>query len=106
IELHNHQATVLGATMKRIPLIAFGIFLVPASLWAAPRSLTLDVPGMTCPTCPVTIEKALLKQPGVTGVTVHYRKKELVVAFDDTKTTAAAIMKSTASVGFPSSIAR
>ncbi|MHB8303135.1 MAG: mercury resistance system periplasmic binding protein MerP [Acidobacteriaceae bacterium] len=92
--------------MKRIPLIAFGIFLAPACLWAAPRSLTLDVPGMTCPTCPITVKKALLKQPGVTGVAVQYQKKELVVAFDDTKTNAAAIMKSTASIGFPSTVAR
>jgi len=40
---------------------------------------------MTCPTCPVTIKKALLKQPGVTAVVVRYEKKQLEVAFDDAK---------------------
>ncbi|MEO6983690.1 MAG: cation transporter [Edaphobacter sp.] len=74
--------------------------------WAAPRSITLDVPGMTCPTCPITVKKALLKDQGVTAVTVHYEKKELVVVFDDAKTTPAAIMKSTAAVGFPSQLAK
>lgn len=92
--------------MKRILAVLFCAGLLPAAAWAAQKSVTLDVPGMTCPTCPITIKKTLLKQPGVTGVTVHYRKKELVVAFDDAKTNAAAIIKSTASIGFPSTIAR
>ena len=92
--------------MKRILAVMFCSGLLPAAAWAAPKSVTLDVPGMTCPTCPITIKKTLLKQPGVIGVTVHYQKKELVVAFDDAKTNAAAITKSTASIGFPSTVAR
>jgi mercuric ion binding protein len=76
------------------------------SAWAAPKSITLNVPGMTCPACPITIKKTLMKQPGVTAVNVVYAKKELVVKFDDAKTNPAAIMKSTASVGFPSQIAK
>jgi mercuric ion binding protein len=79
---------------------------VGSAAWAAPKSVTLDVPGMTCPTCPVTIKKALLKQLGVTAVTVRYEKKQLDVAFDDEKTNPTAIMKSTASVGFPSQPAK
>jgi periplasmic mercuric ion binding protein len=67
---------------------------VGSAAWAAPKSVTLDVPGMTCPTCPVTIKKALLKQPGVTAVIVRYEKKQLEVAFDDAKTNPTAIMKS------------
>lgn len=82
-------------------LVAFG-----STAWAAPKSVTLDVPGMTCPTCPVTIKKALLKQPGVTAVTVRYEKRQIDVAFDDAKTNPTAIMKSTASVGFPSQPAK
>ena len=79
---------------------------VGSAVWAAPKSVTLEVPGMTCPTCPVTIKKALLKQPGVTAVTVRYEKKQLDVAFDDAKTNPTAIMKSTALVGFPSQPAK
>ncbi len=48
----------------------------------------------------------LMKQPGVASVTVYYEKKELIVSFDDAKTTPDAFMKSTAAVGFPSQIAR
>ncbi len=92
--------------MKRILVVLFCTGLLPAAAWAAQKSVTLDVSGMTCPTCPITIKKTLLKQLGVTGVTVHYQKKELVVAFDDAKTNAEAITKSTASIGFPSTVAR
>jgi mercuric ion binding protein len=93
--------------LKRLHGAAVCVMAMATSIaWAAPRSVTLDIPGMTCPTCPVTIKKALMKEQGVTGVAVHYEKKELVVAFDDAKTTPAAIMKSTAAVGFPSQIAK
>jgi hypothetical protein len=51
-------------------------------------------------------QKALMKEQGVASVTVRYEKKELVVSFDDAKTTPDAIMKSTAAVGFSSQIAR
>jgi mercuric ion binding protein len=87
-------------------LIATVLFALSSPLWAAPKSVTLAVPGMTSPTCPVTIKKALMKEQGVASVTVHYEKKELIVSFDDAKTTPDAIMKSTAPVGFPSQIAR
>ncbi len=92
--------------MKRMfAVIGCGMSLA-GSAWAAPKSITLNVPGMTCPACPITIKKTLMKQPGVTAVNVVYAKKELVVKFDDAKTNPAAIMKSTASVGFPSQIAK
>jgi mercuric ion binding protein len=87
-------------------VIATVLFALSSPLWAVPKSLTLAVPGMTCPTCPVTIKKALMKEQGVASVAVRYEKKELIVSFDDTKTTPDAIMKSTAAVGFPSQIAR
>lgn len=93
--------------MKLIHGIVASLLVTVGSMaWAAPKSVTLDVPGMICPTCPVTIKKALLKQPGVTAVTVSYEKKQLYVAFDDAKTNLTAIMKSTASVGFPSQPAK
>jgi mercuric ion binding protein len=86
--------------------IATVLFALSSPLWAAPKSVALAVPGMTCPTCPVTIKKALRKEQGVASVTVRYEKKELIVSFDDAKTTPDAIMKSTAAVGFPSQIER
>jgi periplasmic mercuric ion binding protein len=42
---------------------------------------------MTCPTCPVTIKKALMKEQDVASVTVRYESKEVIVSFDHAKTT-------------------
>ena len=83
-------------------LIATVLLALSAPAWAAPRSVKLAVPGMTCPTCPITIKQALLKQPGVTAVKVIYEKKQLDVLYDDAKTNEQAIEKATAAVGFPS----
>lgn len=91
--------------MKRLTIFSLMILAAPP-LWAASNSLTLNIPGMTCSTCPITIKRALMKERGVSGVVVHYEKKELVVSFDDAKITASKIMQTTASVGFPSQIVK
>jgi hypothetical protein len=43
--------------------------------------------GDGLPNLPRHIKKALMKEQGVAGVTVCYEKKELIVSFDDAKTT-------------------
>jgi mercuric ion binding protein len=48
----------------------------------------------------------VFREPEGSERAVRYEKKELIVSFDDAKTTPDAIMKSTAAVGFPSQIAR
>lgn len=75
--------------------------LLTAPVWAATRTATLDVSGMTCSTCPITIKRALNKVVGVSKVDVSFEKK-LVVTYDDTKTNVEALVKATADVGFPS----
>lgn len=37
--------------------IAFAVALT-GSAWAAPKTVALNVPGMTCPTCPITGEES------------------------------------------------
>src|SRR5437667_10420048 len=48
------------------------IAILSAPVWAATKTVTLNVPGMTCPTCPITIKKALNKVQGVSNVDVSY----------------------------------
>lgn len=88
--------------MKRIVTAAFTAFLFTAPAWAATQTATLKVPGMTCPTCPITVKKALQKVEGVSKIEMNYTQKEVVVTFDDAKTSVAALIKATANVGFPS----
>jgi len=92
--------------MKRIVNAAFVVVLFTTPVWAATQTTTLKVPGMTCPTCPITVKKALQRVRGVSKIDVNYPRKEIVVTFDDAKTSEAAIMKATSDVGFPSQPAK
>jgi periplasmic mercuric ion binding protein len=62
-----------------------------APAWPTPKTVTLKVPGMTCPACPITVKKALEKVSGVSKINVEYEKKRVVVTFDDTKTSVDAL---------------
>jgi len=82
---------------------ALAFLAAPAPASAAPRTVTLSVPGMTCAACPITIKKALLKVAGVQKVEVSYEKLEAVVTFDDAKTNVGALTNATKRAGYPSS---
>lgn len=72
--------------------------------FAVPKTVTLNVSGMTCSLCPVTVKKSLEKVAGVTDVKVSYENKQAVVTFDDGKTSIEALQKATADAGYPSTI--
>jgi len=80
------------------------LLAVVAPAWAAPQTVTLSVPGMTCAACPITVKQALTRVSGVDKIDVSLEKKEAVVTFDDAKTNVAALMKATENAGYPSSV--
>jgi len=88
--------------MKKIVTAVIAAFLFTAPVWAAPQTLTLKVPGMTCPTCPITVKKALQRVDGVSNISVNLAQKEVVVTFDDAKTNEIALVKATTDAGYPS----
>jgi mercuric ion binding protein len=71
---------------------------------AANRTVTLSVPSMNCPLCPITVKKALSKVEGVSMAEVSYEKKEATVTFDDARTSVDALRKATAEAGYPSEV--
>jgi len=86
-------------------LLALALGLVGAGAsFAAPNTIALDVPGMTCALCPVTIRKALQKVPGVEEVAVSYEKKEALVTFDDARTSVETLLNATRQAGYPSTL--
>lgn len=87
--------------MKRLAALAVTTLLAP-SMWAATQTTTLKVPGMTCPTCPITVKKALQRVEGVSNISVNLAQKEVVVTFDDAKTNDIALVKATTDAGYPS----
>jgi mercuric ion binding protein len=83
-------------------ILALAAVAVPA--WAAPQTVTLSVPGMTCAACPITVKKALSKVEGVSTIDVSFEKREAVITFDDAKTNVQALTKTTEDAGYPSSV--
>jgi mercuric ion binding protein len=88
---------------KLVALIALAATL-SAPAWAAIKTVTLSVPGMTCEACPITVKKALSKVAGVQKAEVSFEKREAVVTFDDAKTNADVLTKATATAGYPATV--
>jgi len=90
--------------MKIRLAVVFAALVLIAPAWASPKTVTLNVSGMTCETCPITVKKALEKVPGVSKVEVRYEKKQVLVTFDDAKTNTDALVKATTNAGYPSQV--
>ncbi len=88
--------------MKRLASVLILGLAFAAPTWAALKTVSLDVPGMSCATCPITVKRGLNKVKGVTKVEVSYEMKEAVVTFDDAKTSVKALTEATTNVGYPS----
>ena len=88
--------------LKNSIAAAVAMLVLTAPAWASPKTVTLNVPGMTCAACPITVKKALEKVPGVSQVDVRFEKKQVLVTFDDAKTNTDALVKATTNAGYPS----
>jgi mercuric ion binding protein len=90
--------------MKKLVTVLTLALVFSASAWAATKTVTLSVPGMTCAACPITVKKALNKVEGVTKTEVSFEKKEATVTYDDTKTSVNTLLDATKNAGYPSSV--
>lgn len=92
-------------SLKTLPALC-GLVMLAAALpvTAATKTVTLSIPSMTCPVCPITVKKALDAVPGVSRVDVSFAKKDAVVTYDDAKTNLDALRKATADAGYPSKL--
>ncbi len=77
--------------------------VVATPVIAATQSVTLHVPGMDCPVCPLTIKTALGRVDGVLGTRVDYESRQVHVTYDDARTGVDALRDATRNAGFPSS---
>src|SRR5712664_889515 len=91
--------------MKNIKTLLAGAIvslMLAGPAWPSPKTVTLNVSGMTCAACPITVKKALEKVGGVSKVEVRFEKKQVLVTFDDAKTNTDALVKATTDAGYPS----
>ncbi|OGB00519.1 MAG: mercuric transport protein periplasmic component [Burkholderiales bacterium RIFCSPHIGHO2_12_FULL_69_20] len=92
--------------MKKLIQIAAFALINAAAVQAAPQTVTLDVPGMTCAACPFTVKKAISKVDGVSKVDVSYERRQAVVTFDDARASAQKLTQATENAGYPSTVKR
>jgi len=76
----------------------------PLQLNTQVREVVLDVPGMTCAACPVTIQKSLKKVPGVIEATASFEKKIAIVRYDPTKISTKDLLEATRNAGYESTV--
>tara|TARA_R110001583_G_scaffold1152_21_gene9630 strand:+ start:2339 stop:2614 length:276 start_codon:yes stop_codon:yes gene_type:complete len=89
--------------MKKLLLTTL-LTLSSMSVFAKIQTVTLDVPTMTCVTCPITVKHSLKNVDGVEKADVTYETKLAVVSYDDTKTNVDALIKATTNAGYPSTL--
>jgi mercuric ion binding protein len=85
----------------------FVIFLALSPLIVAAdpiNTVTLEVQGMTCAACPITVKTALKRVSGVSDVKVDYKTGIAEVNYDPNKTSPDELAKAITSVGFPTSV--
>jgi mercuric ion binding protein len=90
--------------MRHLPsyLLAVIMLLVTiSSVDAATRTATLDIKGMTCSMCPLTVRQVLLKSPGVSQAKVDFKNAAATVTFDDGATSVERLANAVTEAGFP-----
>lgn len=92
--------------IKRLFLALFLVLVSTGAVVAGENTKTvvLNVPGMSCPVCPITVRKALEKVPGVVKAKADFDSKTATVTFDPDKTSAKKLSEATTNAGYPSTI--
>jgi copper chaperone CopZ len=89
--------------MKKLTLTAIlagAAGLLPNIAIAKDATATLAVTGWHCGSCSSKTEAALKKVKGVKSAKAHSDKNTVEVAYDDSKTNEAALLKAVKSAGF------
>ena len=69
-----------------------------------PKRVVLDVPGMNCSLCPISVKKALERMPGVLEAKADLATKSAEATFDPDRATPEALARAVSNAGYPASI--
>jgi mercuric ion binding protein len=92
--------------MKRNFIMLIMAIAANQPVWAAPKTVALAIPGMSCAACPVTVKIALNRVPGVTATMVNFDNRQAIVTFDDAKTDVEALLRATGEAGYPATLSK
>ena len=85
----------------------FSASLVIVALSAAaaePARVVLDVPGMNCSLCPISVKKALDRVPGVLEAKADLATKSAEAKYDPDKVSPEALAKAVTNAGYPATV--
>ncbi len=88
--------------MARGCWLSLALLALPAPAQAEQRTVQLDVKGMNCAACPLTVRLALKKVAGVIDAKVSLEPPLATVTYDDERTALEQLMRATANAGYPS----
>lgn len=86
--------------MRRI-FSASLLALVFSAVAAEPARVVLDVPGMNCALCPISVKKALERVPGVLEAKADLATKSAEAKYDPEKVSAEALARAVTHAGYP-----
>jgi mercuric ion binding protein len=78
--------------------------LATAADAAGPQRVVLDVPGMNCALCPISVKKALERVPGVLQAKADLATKSAEASFDPDRVSPEALARAVTNAGYPASI--
>ncbi|MFZ2653151.1 MAG: mercury resistance system periplasmic binding protein MerP [Burkholderiaceae bacterium] len=90
--------------MKKLQLALASVIVIAMPSWAALQTVTLSVPTMDCPVCPITVKRALTNVEGVSKAEVNFDKRAATVTFDDARASIRKLTEATGNAGYPSSV--
>ncbi len=64
------------------------------------QTVVMDVPGMTCKFCPITVRKALQKVPGVVKAESDFASKTATVVYDPDRVTVEQLTATVKNAGY------
>ena len=78
--------------------------LATAAGAAEPKHVVLDVPGMNCSLCPISVKKALERVPGVLDAKADLATKHAEATYDPDRVSPEALARAVTNAGYPASI--
>jgi mercuric ion binding protein len=69
-----------------------------------PKRVVLDIPGMNCSLCPISVKKVLERVPGVLEAKADLATRSAEATFDPDRASPEALAKAVTNAGYPASI--
>jgi mercuric ion binding protein len=88
----------------RPSVVALGAALALHAHAVEPQRAVLDVSGMSCSLCPVTVKKALERVPGVIEAKADLASKSAEAKYDPDKVSPERLAKAVSDAGFPATV--